>query len=116
VAALGEFNTVRTAKVKLLAVKPDGSLDTSYQTTDPDSYYSANGFGFWFGADGSIQPWGSAYVFMEFDPGSWTCQFGVHPNRVSAGELKAGDSYPVRIAFVSGGHTARINFNVNITD
>ena len=116
VAALGEFNTVRTAKVKLLAVKPDGSLDTSYQTTDPDSYYSANGFGFWFGADGSIQPWGSAYVFMEFDPGSWTCQFGVHPNRVSSGELKAGDHYPVRFAFVSGGHTARINFTVNITD
>ena len=32
-----------------VAVKPDGTLDDSYKGKDADSYYSANGFGFWFG-------------------------------------------------------------------
>ena len=116
VAALGDFSSVRTSQVKFLAVKADGSLDESYKTIDPDSYYSANGFGFWFGADGSIQSWGSAYVYLEYDPGSWTCQFGVHPDRVKAGDMKVGDIYHISVAFVHGPQTATINFNITITE
>ena len=116
VAALGDFSDVRTSSVKIVAVKPDGTLDTSYETTDPDAYYSANGFGFWFGADGSVQSWGSSYTFMEFNPSSWSCQFGVHADKVKAGDIKAGDKYTISFAFVKGDYTAKLKFNITITD
>ena len=116
VTALGDFTSVRASQVKFLAVKPDGSLDENYKTQAPDAYYTANGFGFWFGADGAVQNWGSAYVYLEYDPGSWTCQFGVHPDRVKAGDMKVGDTYRISVAFVHDAQTATINFNITITE
>ncbi len=99
---------VQSGKVKLAAVEPDGTL--SYN-------YTANGYGFWYGADGSVQGWGvNSYVYMEYDVSSWSCQFGVHPDRVSAGQMKTGDKYTIRFAFVKGNHTATITFNVSITE
>ena len=116
VSALGDFTNVRTSSVKLVAVKPDGTLDTSYTSKDPDSYYSANGFGFWYAADGSVTTWGSAYTFMEYTPSTWTCNFGVHPNRVESGDLKPGDTYTIAFAFVKGNYTAKEKFNITITE
>lgn len=116
VAALGDFTNVRTSSVKLVAVNPDGTLDTSYMAKDADSYYSANGFGFWYAADGSVTTWGSAYTFMEYTPSTWTCNFGVHPNRVESGDIKPGDTYTIAFAFVKGNYTAKETFNITITE
>ena len=116
VSALGDFTNVRTSSVKLVAVKPDGTLDTTYTSKDPDSYYSANGFGFWFAADGAVTTWGNAYTFMEYTPSTWTCNFGVHPDKVKSGDLKPGDTYTVAFAFVKGNYTAKEKFNITITE
>ncbi len=99
---------VQSGKVKLAAVLPDGSLSYSY---------TANGYGFWYGSDGSVQGWGTnSYLYMEYDVSSWSCQFGVHPDRVSSGEMKEGDKYTIRFAFVKGKYTATVKFNVAITE
>ena len=111
-----DFNNVRTSAVKFLAVKPDGTLDESYKTKSADDYYSANGYGFWFDATGAVNGWSNSYTYLEYDPASWTCQFGVHPNRVSDGGLKAGDVYPVAVAFVYGNYTATLRFRITITE
>ena len=111
-----DFNNVRTSQVKFLAVKADGTLDESYQSKDADSYYSANGFGFWFDETGAVNSWGNSYTYLEYDPGSWTCKFGVHPNKVSDGKIKAGDIYPVAVAFVHGDYAATLRFNISITE
>ena len=111
-----DFNNVRSSAVKFLAVKPDGTLDESYKTKSADDYYSANGYGFWFDATGAVNGWSNSYTYLEYDPSSWTCQFGVHPNRVSDGSLKAGDVYPVAVAFVYGNYTATLKFSITITE
>jgi len=98
---------VQTGKVKFAAVQPDGTL--SYN-------YTANGYGFWFGADGSVQGWSAGYLYDEFDIGTWTHQFGVHPDKVSAGSVKPGDTYTIQTALVCGAYTATLKFNVTITD
>ena len=97
---------VQSGKVKIAAVLPDGTL--SYN-------YTANGYGFWYGADGTVQSWGAGYVFMEYDVSAWSCSFGVHPEKVSAGDIKAGDKYSIAFAFVKGSYTATIKFNVSVT-
>lgn len=111
-----DFNNVRTSEVKFLAVKADGTLDESYKTKDADSYYSANGFGFWFDASGANNGWSGGYTYLEYDPSSWTCQFGVHPDRVKEGSIKAGDVLSVSVAFVYGEYTATLRFNITITE
>ncbi len=99
---------VQSGKVKIAAVEPDGTL--SYN-------YTANGYGFWYGADGSVQGWGvNSYVYMEYDVSSWNCQFGVHPDRVSSGAMKAGDKYSISFAFVKGNYTATVKFNITIAE
>ncbi|MDE6374788.1 MAG: DUF4859 domain-containing protein [Alistipes sp.] len=98
---------VSKGEVKFAAVQPDGSL--SYD-------FTANGYGQWFGADGTVSSWGSAYLFSEFSPASWTFQLGVHPSRVSAGELCPGDRYTIRQALIYGEYRATIEFCVTITE
>ena len=98
---------VQSGKVKIAAVEPDGTL--SYN-------YTANGYGFWYGADGDVQSWSAAYIYMEYDVSSWSCQFGVHPDRVSSGAMQEGDRYTIRFAFVSGSNTATMVFNIRITE
>lgn len=111
-----DINNVRTSAVKFLAVKADGTLDESYRAKDADSYYSANGFGFWFDAAGDNNGWSSGYSYLEFDPGSWTCSFGVHPDRVKDGSIKPGDVLHVAVAFVYGKYNATLKFNITITE
>ena len=112
-----DFNNVLTSEVKFLAVKADGSLDKSYldKGNTPNDYYSANGFGFWFDKAGDNKGWGSGYSYLEYDPASWTCQFGVHPNRVADESIKVGDVLPIAVAFVYGNYTATLKFNITIT-
>ena len=98
---------VQSGKVKIAAVLPDGTL--SYN-------YTANGYGFWYGADGTVQSWGAASVYMEYDVSTWSCRFGVHPDKVSAGTLKPGDKISVAFAFVKGNYTATEKFNITITE
>lgn len=98
---------VASGAIKFGAVEPDGSV--SYN-------FTADGWGHWFAADGSVSAWSAAYLYSQFTPGSWSFQFGVHPNRVSGGEMKAGDKYTVRQALVYGEHKAVIRFEVTIVE
>ena len=111
-----DINNVRKSEIKFLAVKADGTLDNSFLAKDADSYYSANGFGFWFDKAGANNGWSSGYSYLEYDPSSWTCQFGVHPDRVKDGSIKAGDVLSIAVAFVYGNYTATLKFNITITD
>lgn len=96
---------VQSGAVKIAAVEPNGSM--SYN-------YTANGYGFWYGTDGSVQQWRDAYVYVEYDKNSWSCQFGVHPEKVSAGTINKGDTYTIRFAFVYGEYTATEVFNITV--
>ena len=111
-----DINSVKTSDVKFLAVKANGKLDDSYLTKDADTYYSANGCGFWFDKAGDNNGWNSGYSYLEYDPASWTCQFGVHPERVNDGSIKAGDVLHTAVAFAYGKYTATLKFNITITE
>ena len=110
-----DINSVKTSDVKFLAVKANGKLDDSYLTKDADTYYSANGFGFWFDKAGDNNGWNSGYSYLEYDPASWTCKFGVHPERVKDESIKAGDVLHTAVAFAYGKYTATLKFNITIT-
>lgn len=97
----------QTGEIRFAAVLPDGSLSYGY---------NANGYGFWFDKDGSLaSSWSLGYLYSEFAPATWTFQFGIHPDRVSKGDMHEGDVYTVKQAFVYGDTTATIVFNVTIT-
>ena len=53
---------------------------------------------------------------MEYNPSTWSCQFGVHPDKVKSGDIKPGDTYTVAFAFVKGDYNATVKFNITITD
>ena len=53
---------------------------------------------------------------MEYTPSTWTCNFGVHPVKVKSGDLKPGDTYTIAFAFVKGNYTAKVKFNITITE
>ena len=110
-----DINNVKKSEVKFLAVKADGSLDDSYTEINPNDYYSANGFGFWFDKAGDNNGWNSGYSYLEYDPASWTCKFGVHPERVKDESIKAGDVLHTAVAFAYGKYTATLKFNITIT-
>ena len=116
IAKLKAFTDVETSEVKFLAVKADGSLDKSYLEKNADTYYSANGFGFWFDKAGDNKDWNSGYSYLEYDPSSWTCQFGVHPKRVEDESIKVGDVLHIAVAFVYGNYTATLKFNITVTE
>ena len=111
-----DIENVRTSKVKFLAVNSDGKIDASYMSSTADSYYTANGFGFWLDAEGNNKGWSAGYTFVEYTPESWSFQFGVHPDKVSNGSIKVGDTLPVNVAFVYGSNSATIKFKIKITE
>ena len=78
--------------------------------------YTANGYGYWYGLDGSVQSWGNGYVFAEYAQDTWTFQLGCHPDKVSAGTLKKGDKITVKPTFVYGDYTATIQFNITMVE
>lgn len=66
-------------KVMFYAAQADGTLLKSGST--------ANGYGHWFGRDGSVVAWGGdSYVFSEFSPASLTFNIGQYPNRCKVGD------------------------------
>jgi len=99
-------SNVASGEVKFAAVETSG---LSYN-------YTANGYGFWFAADGSVAAWSSAYTYCEFAPSTWTFQFGIHPTRYTEGNLKVGDVYTQKMALVYGDYTVTFKFNVTITE
>jgi hypothetical protein len=72
-------------RVMFYAVNPDGQLAKSGST--------ANGYGHWFGATGTVCAYASGYVFSEFDPASLTFTIGQFP-----GKSVAGSKYTIRQA------------------
>ena len=98
---------VATGEVKFGAVEPDGTVNYGF---------TANGYGHWFGADGTVQSWSTAYVYSEFSPSSWTFQLGVHPSRVADGDLKPGDTCTIRQALVYGPNRVVITFDITVTE
>ena len=78
--------------------------------------YTANGYGYWYGLDGSVQSWGNGHVFAEYAQDTWTFQLGCHPDKVSAGTLKKGDKITVKPTFVYGDYTATIQFNITMVE
>ncbi len=115
-ALTSDINNVRTSKVKFLAVNSDGKIDASYMSSTADNYYTANGFGFWLDAEGNNKGWSAGYTFVEYTPASWTFQFGIHPDKVSNGSIKVGDTLPINVAFVYGANTAVIKFKIKVTE
>ena len=102
-----DASDVASGVVKFGAVDPDGSVNYGF---------TANGYGHWFGADGSVQSWSSAYLFSEFSPTTWSFQLGVHPTRVSEGSMKVGDKYTIKQCLVYGSNRVTITFNVTIIE
>ena len=98
---------VSAGAIKFGAVEPDGSI--SYN-------FTADGWGHWFAADGSVMAWSTAHVYSQFTPGSWSFQIGVHPSRVSGGEMKPGDKYIIRQALVYGDTRAVVRFEITIVE
>lgn len=91
-----------------------GTVDVTGKLTTEG--YTANGYGYWYGLDGSVQTWGNGYVFAEYAQDTWTFQLGCHPDKVSAGTLKKGDKVTIKPTFVYGDHTATIQFNITMVD
>lgn len=94
--------------IKFQSIEPDGSLYTGN--------YTANGFGYWYGADGSVQSWGMASVFAEYNADTWTFGVGCHPDKVSTGALKPGDKVTVKPTLVYGDYMATIEINFTMVD
>ena len=98
---------VQNGTVKIAAIEKGTSV--SYN-------YTANGYGFWYGKDGTVQAWRDGYVYLEYDPSSWSCQFGVHPEKVASGDIKPGDKYVIQFAFIYKTYKAIEKFNITVTE
>ena len=94
--------------IKFLSQEPNGSLY--------DGAYTANGLGYWYGMDGSVKSWSAASVYTEYAPETWTFNLGCHPDKVSAGSLKAGDVITIKPVLVYGDYRAVIQFNITMVD
>lgn len=77
--------------------------------------YTANGYGYWYGKDGSVKSWSEAYVFAEFAQDTWTFALGCHPDRVTESKLNPGDRITIRPVLVYGDLVATIDINITMT-
>ena len=92
-------------RIMLYAVNPDGTLAQSGST--------ANGYGHWFDASGTVCPYANGYVYSELATGNWTFYLGQYPGRSAE-----GSSYTVRQALryrKNAREYAQANFTFNIT-
>lgn len=89
-----------------------GTTDASGKVTTGG--YTANGYGYWYGKDGSVQSWGNAHVYAEYAADTWTFQLGCHPDKVAGGDLKVGDKVTIRPTLVYGDYKAVIEFNITM--
>ena len=76
---------------------------------------TANGYGHWFNASGTVSDWNSGYLYSELAPSSMTFSIGQYPGRA-----KEGSDYTIgqalRYKDASGKvAVARFVFNVHIT-
>ena len=95
-------------RIMFYAANADGTLAQSGST--------ANGYGHWFNASGTVCPYASGYVFSEFAPSSLTFTIGQNP-----GKCKKGSQYTIRQALLyrktpSEKATAMFVFNITIAD
>lgn len=99
---------IKSGDIKFRSTEPDGSIYTGS--------YTANGYGYWYGNDGSVKSWGEAYVYAEFAADTWTFALGCHPDRVSGGQLKAGDKVTIKPTLVYGDYEAVIEINMTMVN
>ena len=95
-------------RIMFYAVNPDGSLAQSGST--------ANGYGHWFNASGTVSSYAAGYVYSEFAPGVLAFTIGQYPDRCSV-----GTQYTVRQALryrntATDQATATFVFNITIAD
>ena len=84
--------------------------------TTVSSGSTANGYGHWFGANGSVSSYINGYIFSELNPTSLTFNIGQYP-----GKVRQGEKYVIGQALrykQTGGKvaTARFVFRVHITN
>ena len=76
---------------------------------------TANGYGHWFNASGTVSEYSNGYIYSEFSPASLTFNIGQEPSRV-----QQGNTYNIGQALVynNGARkaTAYFVFHINITD
>ena len=92
-------------RIMLYAVNPGGSLANSGST--------ANGYGHWFNASGTVSSYASGYVFSEFSPSMLSFALGQYP-----GKCTEGKTYTIRQALryrKSPKEYAQANFVFNVT-
>ena len=91
-------------RIMFYAVNPDGTLAQSGST--------ANGYGHWFDASGTVSSYGNGYVYSEFSPSSLVFSLGQYP-----GKSVNGSKYTISQALVykNGTKTATARFIFNIT-
>ena len=92
-------------RIVLYAVNPDGTLAQSGST--------ANGYGHWFDASGTVCPYANGYLYSELATGNWTFYLGQYPGRCAE-----GSAYTVRQALryrKNAREYAQANFTFNVT-
>ncbi|MBR1933992.1 MAG: DUF4859 domain-containing protein [Prevotella sp.] len=92
-------------RIMFYAVNPNGSLASSG--------YTANDYGHWFNASGTVTEWGSGYLYSQFAPGSLAFSIGQYPGR-----LVEGRTYTISQALryrKSGGKYAVARFVFRVT-
>ena len=95
-------------RIMFYAVNPNGSLAQSGST--------ANGYGHWFNASGTVCPYDNGYLYSEFMPSLFTFSIGQYPNRCANGK-----TYTIRQALRYRKNpreyaNATFVFNVTLTD
>ena len=90
-------------QIMFYAASSKGALRNSAST--------ANGYGHWFNANGSVCSYGDGYIFSEFSPSSLTFSIGQYP-----GKCKNGDLYTIAQAlrYNDGTNRAKAVFVFNI--
>ena len=92
-------------RIMFYAVNTNGSLAASGST--------ANGYGHWFNAAGTVCPYSNGYIYSEFTPQTMTFYVGQYP-----GKCPTGNKYTVRQALrykKNAQETATAYFVFNVT-
>lgn len=95
----------RSGRMMFYAVNPDGTLAKSGST--------ANGYGHWFDASGTVSSYAAGYVYSEFAPSTLSFALGQYPSRCAN-----GSTYTIRQALrykKSASEEALATFVFNIT-
>jgi PKD repeat protein len=93
----------------LVASDGDVAFKAVVGSTLSDSEPTANGYGFWYAADGSVTSWGAdARTYLEFNPETYSIALGHYP-----GQAVAGDKFTIKYALVTA--DAQVTFVFKIT-